>query len=145
MQASNTSVIRLVGGQQLFQEFTRRTAFVERTSGRAANSGYLDRRRVKRYEPQAASVQISVSYPDGIEAPALLADLSTHGAELVADRLPSRDEIVRLTFDLTDCRLAIDGLVRYSGSDDTFRYFGVQFLDPAGSGGTNAGDAAAHG
>ncbi len=109
-------------GQQLIDELGRRFTLVERGEDRSG-------RGAVRYELRTGVVGVHVTYADGAEAPALLADVSTDGARFVTGRFPDRDQRVRLYFDVGDRGLVLNGRVSYIGCDRDTRYFGVQFTN----------------
>ena len=127
MKATDIRAADPTTGQGLADELARQFALVECS---VAHPDGSSRRSASRYELCTDTVEVCVTFPDGTETRALLADWSTDGARLVTDRLPLADQVVRLAVDLGDRRVGLDGTVRHSGSDGAIRHFGVRFLDP---------------
>lgn len=115
-----------VTGPQLVEEIARCFAIAE---CHLEHPGQPNHRERTRYELEAGSVEVRVTYADGSEARALLADFSTDGARFVTDRLPSCNEVVGLSFDLGDRRVTLNGQVVHRGCGDALSYFGISFTD----------------
>jgi hypothetical protein len=111
-------------GAQLVEELRRRFALIDTGPGR-------DGRQATHYALQRGLVGVHVTYADGVEAPALLADVSTDGARLLTDHFPEREETVRMYFDLGDRGLVLNGTVQHIGCERKERYFGVKFTNGA--------------
>ena len=115
-----------ITGAKLVSELARHFSLVECHYEDAEDS---DRRQVTRYEPDSEPIELQVTYPDGAELLALLTDLSSLGARMVADYMPECGQVIGLCFHLGEQHVVISGEVRHISNDETIRHFGVNFIE----------------
>ena len=115
-----------ITGAKLVSELARYFTLVECHYEDAEDS---DRRQATRYEPESVPIELQVTYPNGIELWALLTDLSSLGARMVADHMPEDGQVIGLCFHLGEQHFVISGEVRHISSDETIRHFGVNFIE----------------
>jgi hypothetical protein len=72
---------------------------------------------------------VEVSSRFGLTSRGLLADVSSIGARVIADYVPTRGEILRLAFDVNRDRYVLDGEVCHMGVEGAIRYFGIRFTE----------------